>query len=194
MGKTSEDPLKQNTETNKSVAVSESTLGFVLECMKENLAHSRHVESEIHAFSGIYMAIVAGFMAFAYTKSGEEASIELLVLNIVIILGGIIAFCLLRRWYRVFDNHKDRAEKNYRTLVNCYFAEGSPERDIFGGNMPEDLLGDDSLYIFKHPKKNRLFGTRQMIYAFNIITILGLFLLLYMNISDLFFGGHLWFV
>ncbi len=191
MSKETKDPLTQNEKRAENPAVPQSYLDFLLECMKENLAHARHVESEIHAFSGIYMAIVAGFMAFAYTKSGDEASLELLVLNIVIIIGGIIAFCLLHRWYGVFDHHSDCAAKNYALLADIYFSEKEPGKNSFGENIPEEILKNDRLYVFKHPKKSRWFGTRQMIYAFNLMTVLGLLILLFMNISELFLGGHL---
>ncbi|MBR3183163.1 MAG: hypothetical protein IKF61_02275, partial [Firmicutes bacterium] len=40
---------------------------FISENITENLNHARHVETEIHTFTGIYMAVVAGVLAFDFS-------------------------------------------------------------------------------------------------------------------------------
>lgn len=80
---------------------------FVQTNVTENLNHARHIETEIHTFTGIYMAVVAGVLAFNF--SGRETTFAIIV-HMIILCGGLLAMMLLGRWYTAFDTHMASAE------------------------------------------------------------------------------------
>ena len=81
---------------------------FINSNITENINHARHVETEIHTFTGIYMAVVAGVLAFDFTgKMGMSFG---LIVHSVILLGGLLAMLLLTRWYLAFDTFMASAE------------------------------------------------------------------------------------
>ena len=57
---------KINLPDNKNDLVA-----FLQGCMTENLNHARHIETEIHTFTGIYMAVVAGVLGFGFSISSD---------------------------------------------------------------------------------------------------------------------------
>ena len=81
---------------------------FVSENITENLNHARHIETEIHTFTGIYMAVVAGVLAFDF--SGRQGVGFGVMVHMVLLLGGLLAILLLNRWYTGFDTHMASAE------------------------------------------------------------------------------------
>ena len=60
---------KINSLDNKNDLVA-----FLQGCMTENLNHARHMETEIHTFTGIYMAVVAGVLGFGFSISKDWLS------------------------------------------------------------------------------------------------------------------------
>ena len=74
----------------------------------ENINHARHIETEIHTFTGIYMAVVAGVLAFDF--SGRQGIGFGVMVHLVVLCGGLLAIMLLNRWYAGFDTHLASAE------------------------------------------------------------------------------------
>ncbi len=81
---------------------------FISENITENLNHARHVETEIHTFTGIYMAVVAGVLAFDF--SGRHGVAFGVLVHMILLVGGFLAVLLLNRWYTAFDTFMASAE------------------------------------------------------------------------------------
>lgn len=81
---------------------------FLSENIVENLNHARHVETEIHTFTGIYMAVVAGVLAFDF--SGRHGVAFGVLVHMILLIGGFLAILLLTRWYTAFDTFMASAE------------------------------------------------------------------------------------
>ena len=81
---------------------------FISENITENLNHARHVETEIHTFTGIYMAVVAGVLAFDF--SGRQGVAFGVMVHLILLCGGLLAIFLLNRWYTGFDTFMASAE------------------------------------------------------------------------------------
>ena len=81
---------------------------FIIENITENLNHARHVETEIHTFTGIYMAVVAGVLAFDF--SGRHGVAFGVLVHMILLVGGFLAVLLLNRWYTAFDTFMASAE------------------------------------------------------------------------------------
>lgn len=156
---------------------------FLQGCMTENLNHARHIETEIHTFTGIYMAVVAGVLGFGFSINSDGLSngaegigasfwINLLpiVMYVILILGGNLALSLLDRWYDAFDRHMVYAEKAYY-MAEALLLRGKSEEDVikmWDWSLEElAALADlDPIFAFKHPKKPGVSSTRSMIKMF----------------------------
>ncbi len=138
---------------------------FLLECMKENLNHARHIEMEIHTFTGIYMAVAAGVLAFDFSTA--EVSTVVLGLYSIMLCAGVIAVLLLNRWYSSFDNHMGQAKAIYRYLSDLYFSDGIEK-------PPATFDGEGALFVFKHPRNRSPLRTRHLVYGFHYIIILAI--------------------
>ena len=176
---------KINTSENSA-----DLAAFLQGCMTENLNHARHIETEIHTFTGIYMAVVAGVLGFGFSinsdgLSGEEVTISPsfwinllpIVMYIILILGGNLAVSLLSRWYDAFDRHMVYAEKSYYMAEALLLRDKNPEDVIKMWDWSLDELAAladlDPIFAFKHPKKPGVKSTRSMILKFfNTIIVL----------------------
>ena len=172
--------------TDHEIQIESDFKAFLQGCMTENLNHARHVETEIHTFTGIYMAVVAGVLAFNFT--GKEGASFAAVVYLIMIAGGILALLLLKRWYSAFDRHMTYAERAYY-MLEALLLRGKHSQDVIDmWNWPkEDLaaLADlDPIFAFKHPRNPHSPRTRQLIYAFHIAIISALVIIL---IKELFF-------
>lgn len=163
---------------------------FLSDCMKENLNHARHVENEIHSFTGVYMAVVAGLLAFNFSNSDTAMTIALYVIQLI---AGGIALGLIHRWYGVFDNHSNAAQNIYFALVDAHVNGKYPYtgldrlrelQNCGGGKARKDLIakyqGDDdlkSMYLFSPPRKVKWLRTRYFIYGFHIAILIVVFTL-----------------
>ncbi|MBQ4370758.1 MAG: hypothetical protein II784_07120 [Oscillospiraceae bacterium] len=163
---------------------------FLSDCMKENLNHARHVENEIHAFTGVYMAVVAGLLAFNLSSSDADMRFAL---YIVMLFAGAIALGLVHRWYKVLDNHTAAAQNIYYALADVHVNGKYPYTELdrlreLQSCRPEQRKAlmakyekDDrlkALYVFSHPRRIDWLHTRSLVYAFHIaicIVILALF-------------------
>jgi hypothetical protein len=112
-------------------------LTFLLECMKENLNHARHVENERITFVSIQLVSVGMLMEMA---SKMELPAARLVLYGALLVLNFICSRLLTRWNSVFSAHSGIAKKIMRELED-YYAEaedGVPPR------------GENDLYLFNN--------------------------------------------
>ena len=81
---------------------------FLIECLKENLEHARHVENERLTFVSLLLVGVGLILEFAATITCAPLKIGLYV---VLILINIICTCLLRRWEAIFEGHRAIAKE-----------------------------------------------------------------------------------
>ena len=172
------------------------------DCMKENLNHARHVENEIHSFTGVYMAVVAGLLAFHF--SGNDSGLTLALYVILLIAGGI-ALGLVHRWYGVFDNHSNAAQNIYYALVDAHVNGKYPYTDLprlrelqncKNGKERKELIKkyekeDDlkSMYLFSHPRKVKWLRTRWLIYGFHLAIVIVIFALFIRSVVVMLLGG-----
>lgn len=84
---------------------------MLLELLKENWAHGRHVETERLSFISIYVVIVGGILAFVGENfKGEEFNIQNMYPNMypviaILLIYSFLGFSLSKKWGNVFDNH-----------------------------------------------------------------------------------------
>jgi hypothetical protein len=184
-------PLSAKTAVRTEVRLVPETdlVSFLSDCMKENLNHARHVENEIHSFTGVYMAVVAGLLAFNFSNSDTGMTIALYV---ILLIAGGIALGLIHRWYGVFDNHSNAAQNAYYTLVDINVngknrnplqrmrelqkCSGRDERKalISGYTKDDDLK---TMYLFSHTRKVKWLRTRWFIYGFHLSVLIVVFVL-----------------
>ncbi len=173
---------KINSLDNKNDLVA-----FLQGCMTENLNHARHIETEIHTFTGIYMAVVAGVLGFGFSISSDwlfpddtmsvKSTIIAFLISIlpivmygVLIKGSGLAASLLDRWYEAFDRHMVYAEKAYY-MCEALLLRGKEPSDVIDiWNWSKDELAEladlDPIFAFNHPKKAGVAKTRAMIIGF----------------------------
>ena len=134
--------------------LSENQVNFITACMTENLEHARHVENERLTFNSIFLALVAGAMAFANSLS------PLITFGIYLFLtfAGFLSMVLTSRWNNAFNRHTFYAQKCYNLLhVNLFgdgreYVEDEAEDDAARGfDRTETLsgLGETPLYCFR---------------------------------------------
>ncbi|MDR7857525.1 hypothetical protein [Tissierella sp.] len=90
------------------VAKDESSKNCImLELLKENWAHGRHVETERLDFTSIYVAIVGGTLAFI----GSDFNIQTMwpIFSFLLIFS-FLGFQLSKKWGNVFDAHMKKVQ------------------------------------------------------------------------------------
>ncbi len=97
---------------------------FLTTCMVENLNHARHVENERITFNSIYMAVVAGSLAFIFSMQHSWLPA---ILSLALIVLGLVAMLLTRRWNNTFKRHLTFAKMNYLMLHEDLFPEAADE-------------------------------------------------------------------
>lgn len=85
----------------------EARIEHLIKFMIVNIEHARHVENERLTFNSIYIAIIAGFFAFAFNKTPIVSVICALLLLIVSLIGLLFT----KRWSDVFDGHMEKAKE-----------------------------------------------------------------------------------
>lgn len=80
---------------------------ILLDLLKENLAHGRHIETERLEFTSIYVAIVGGTLAFV----GNDFNIKTMwpIFSFLLIFS-YLGFQLSRKWGNVFDAHMKKVQ------------------------------------------------------------------------------------
>ena len=160
--------------------------GFLQGCMTENLNHARHIETEIHTFTGIYMAVVAGVLAFNFT--GRDGSSVAAAVYIVMIAGGVLARLLLHRWYGAFDTHMSYAERAYYLLEGLTLGVLSFQDVKDRWNDPVEnlktIMPNDPSFAFHHKINHSSLRTRWLVVGFHYAIIIVLVIIL---VKDIFF-------
>ncbi len=132
---------------------------FLIACMSENLEHARHVENERLTFNSIYMAMVAGVLAFVYSLDAPKGfAIGITALMIVL---GLLAIMLTMRWDQTFDQHIEYAKHCYRVLHIRNFPEFNDKYDPVEVDPNEAIEGlqDQPAYCFR-PKTHKIIKLR----------------------------------
>lgn len=81
---------------------------LILECMKENLNHARHVENERLTFSTVYIAFLVG----CFAVMGKLDTVKIYFLLFILIVT-ILTLLLTIRWNNAFDRHLFYAKQCY---------------------------------------------------------------------------------
>lgn len=177
--------------------------------ISENLNHARHVETEIHTFTGIYMAVVAGVLAFDFSRQGELVGV---LVHVILLFGGLIAIYLLDRWYTAFDTFMAYASclglleqkmlvgkmsiKTAVTRWNEYTealkaaiekGEAKPAKVAMGVFTPEEQSRVNcgaSMFAYDIPRKHKgRVRTRNFIFMFHSVILLSILLIV---VTDLY--------
>lgn len=162
-------------------------LAFLADIMKENLSHARHIEGEIYTFTSIFLAVAAATLSL--NIGGAAGKSVSLLMHVIVLGGGLMAFGLLKRWYFTFGRHMEFAERAY------YMQEGM----ILEGNTPADVLAlwdkpieelqaavpTEAMFAFHHPKKPGALRTRQMIMSFYGIVLVIMAVVLILDLVSL---------
>ena len=81
--------------------LSESQISFLSQCLTENLEHARHAENERLTFNSIFLALVAGAMAFA----GSLEPVMSAAIYLFLTIAGFLSIMLTARWNNTFSRH-----------------------------------------------------------------------------------------
>ncbi len=98
---------------------------FLIECMKENLGHARHVENERLTFISLLLVGIGMILEFA--SNLENIGMKILLCLILFALN-YICTRLLQRWNDIFIGHTVTAQKIMSELDQCY--KDSPPLNI----------------------------------------------------------------
>lgn len=119
---------------------------FLLSCMSENLNHARHVENERLTFNTVFLALVAGVLAF----SGEIQNQKVVFyVYLAITLAGFLSILLTVRWNNAFDRHQTYAQECYKLIHRHYFGDVARNEESKQVKELIDGLGEVPLYSFK---------------------------------------------
>lgn len=152
----------------KSDINAESRYEFLNACLSENLEHARHVENERLTFNSIFMAIIAGALAFDNISDTDKP------LNIVILLSLQLLLCitisLTERWNEVFDAHIKCTKDAYSKLQKDFFSEEEKEYRYYSFAVNKSF----------HKK----IGTKEMLRLFQFIIGLIVVSIMFMFFKD----------
>ena len=113
---------------------------FLIECMKENLQHARHVENERLTFISLLLVSVGMILEFASSMGSVYLKV---FLCIVLFLLNFICTRLLIRWNAIFGGHSEIAQKIAMELREWYSQ--TPPQHVPGA---ASLGAANSLYLF----------------------------------------------
>lgn len=199
-------------ELNEALINEEELKSYIDSNISENINHARHVEGEIHTFTGIYMAVVAGVLAFNF--SGRDGSTFQLWLHLVILLGGVLALFLLNRWYAAFDTFMAYAEclsfikeklilgklkpgeavKAWDRFPPAYeeafldYRVKNPKKKVMTEIFGEEAKEYDSkgrLFAYSIPRAKGSLRTRNFIFGFHGVILLAVVLIVVMDLHSL---------
>ncbi|MBR6473683.1 MAG: hypothetical protein IKS99_08190 [Firmicutes bacterium] len=199
-----------------SLPLEDEFRSFIESNISENLNHARHVETEIHTFTGIYMAVVAGVLAFDFT--GKLGTSFGLIVHSVILGGGLLAILLLSRWYLAFDTFMAYAEclsyleenllmgrmdvNSAETMWNDFVAafgqavvdgEEKPKNSAFKAILGEEngeacYSSAGRLFAFDIPKKSKNSPrTRDFVFGFHGVILIAIGIILVRDLYNVIF-------
>ncbi len=88
---------------------------LLIEMLKQNLDHARHVENERMLFNSLFGALVGGALALSAQVAPVKSMVTPIILLLIIV--NVLCLCLTLRWNRVFSSHWARARQVYIDLV-----------------------------------------------------------------------------
>lgn len=205
------DDSKEITEGNndKDDSRKEDLKSFIDANINENINHARHVETEIHTFTGIYMAVVAGVLAFNF--AGRDGNTFQLWLHLIILLGGLLAMFLLNRWYTAFDTFMAYAEclstikekmvlsdlsvveaQNAWKRFTLKYEEGvldykvkNPKKEAMVSAFGEDYDSHGRFFAFSIPRAKGGIRTRNFIFGFHGVILIAVALIVIVDLHSL---------
>ena len=89
---------------------------FLVECMKENLNHARHIENERHNFLSLHLVVVGLFLGTII--SPDTSPWFSLLFSLILLMFSSIMSELFKRWARVYQGHMDTAQRMARLIDN----------------------------------------------------------------------------
>lgn len=126
--------------------LNESQINFLQNCMIENLNHARHAENERLTFNSIFLALVAGALAFA---SAFPARIAFFI-YIAITMAGFLSMLLTARWNNTFARHIYFAQQCYKLVHKDLFGDAEGDECSKNDRWESiDGLDDIPMYSFK---------------------------------------------
>jgi len=134
---------------------------FMVECMKENLTHARHVENERMTFNSLFAALVGG--SLAVISQIDDKMIAVTMIGILMMIN-IICYIFTKRWNSVFSNHYSLAKKIYTMLL--YGEEAyDPNKKLKPADINRFYYFDNS----QNKKHKTYIHTSQYFLLYNII-------------------------
>ncbi len=121
-------------------------IDFLQSCMSENLNHARHVENERLTFNTVFLALVAGVLAFGGDIDDPKI---LFAVYLSITIAGFLSILLTTRWNNAFDRHQSYAQECYKLIHKHYFGNVSRDEECKDIKELIDGLGEVPLYSFK---------------------------------------------
>lgn len=130
----------------KDQELTDAQVGFLQNCMIENLNHARHAENERLTFNSIFLALVAGALAFA---SSFPAHIAFFI-YLAITMAGFLSMLLTARWNNTFHRHIYYAQQCYKLVHRDLFGD-APGDECSKNDRWESIdgLDDIPMYCFK---------------------------------------------
>lgn len=126
--------------------LNESQINFLQNCMIENLNHARHAENERLTFNSIFLALVAGALAFA---SAFPAQIAFFI-YLAITMAGFLSMLLTARWNNTFSRHIYFAQQCYKLIHKELFGDADGDECSKNDRWESiDGLDDIPMYSFK---------------------------------------------
>ena len=154
------------------VATEEISKEMLLEMMKINLEHARHVENERITLNSIFTAIVAGVLAFTLETATQtpEAGV---VSTLVLLLACVLSMLLNKRWSDVFEGHTQVAKRLYE---QCF--GGDADENIYYYNKHKNLKGPKLLMPLLRIRTRNLFAYFYTIVFTSLLCLLGYYIYL----------------
>ena len=126
--------------------LTQEQVDFLQNCMIENLNHARHAENERLTFNSIFLALVAGALAFASAFPSEIA----FFIYLAITLTGFLSMLLTARWNNTFSRHIYFAQQCYKLIHTHLFGDAEDNKCSKGDRWESiDGLEDIPMYCFK---------------------------------------------
>ena len=157
---------------------------FLMNCMKENLSHARHIEKEIHQGANFLIAVEGIVFSIVFSKTCDCNTC--VILNVVLILMNIIVFFQTKRWYEVFDCYMKCAKKIYVRLHAdklghqlCIY-----EKTLLDGisNNMKPLSDKEYAFCFDFYHKYHYGRTRIFIYLMQVLVCIPAIIKLFLTI------------
>ena len=126
--------------------LNQDQINFLQNCMIENLNHARHAENERLTFNSIFLALVAGALAFASAFPSHIA----FFIYLAITMAGFLSMLLTSRWNNAFARHIFYAQQCYKLVHLNLFGDGPGDKDSDNDTWESiDGLNDIPMYSFK---------------------------------------------